>query len=321
MCGGTRADENEVVRGDWMVGEAAGGDVCGGTRADENEVDRQSRHGRVGRVAIVLLLRHGRTTANNAGRLAGRGAADLDPVGEEQARAVGERLADVPLALVATSPLARCVRTVELALPGRPATVEPDLIECGYGEWEGRSLATLAKDPLWPMVQQHPAGVVFPGGEAMAEMAARAVRAVRRLDAAAAESVGADAVWLACSHGDVIKAVVADALGLHLDLFQRIVVDPGSITVIRYTHGRPFVVRLNDTGGDLAALLVPPRPARGRRGAARAADSDAPVGGGAGPTPPPTGRPRRSRPAAATGRETDARPVAASGSASTGSAS
>ena len=90
-----------------------------------------------------------------------------------------------------------------------------------------------------------------------------------------------DAVWLACSHGDVIKALLADALGLHLDLFQRIYVDPCSVSVVRYTETRPFVLRVNDTGGDVAGLLPPPR--RGRRRRARA--GDAPVGGGAG-TPP-----------------------------------
>ena len=89
-----------------------------------------------------------------------------------------------------------------------------------------------------------------------------------------------DAVWLACSHGDVIKAIVADALGLHLDLFQRIMIDPASFTVIRYTPVRPFVLRQNDTGGDLAGLRPPPRRRRASRRAA--VSSDAVPGGGAG---------------------------------------
>ena len=111
----------------------------------------------------------------------------------------------------------------------------------------------------------------------MAAMSARAVAAVRALDDRVTAGHGDDALWLACSHGDVIKAIVADALGLHLDLFQRIVVDPGSVTAIRYTPGRPFLVRLNDTGG--LASLVPARRPRRRRG--RAAE-DGLVGGGAG---------------------------------------
>jgi broad specificity phosphatase PhoE len=110
-------------------------------------------------------------------------------------------------------------------------------------------------------------------------MAARAVAAVRGWDARIDAEHGPDALWLACTHGDVIKAIVADALGVHLDLFQRIVADPASVTVIRYTPVRPFVARLNDTGGDLSGLVVPKRRRR-RRPAAT--DSDAPVGGGAG---------------------------------------
>jgi probable phosphomutase (TIGR03848 family) len=230
-------------------------------------------------VATVLLLRHGRTTSNATGALAGRTAVELDDTGLAQARAVGERLAGIPLAAVVSSPLTRCLQTLQVALPDVTPTIEPDLIECGYGDWEGRPLKTLAKDPLWRIVQQHPSAVTFPGGESMAAMAARAVAAVRRHDQRVTREHGDTAVWLACTHGDLIKAIVADALGLHLDQFQRIVADPGSVTVIRYTPARPFVLRLNDTGGSLATLVAPPR---GRRRRATAASSDAPVGGGAG---------------------------------------
>ncbi|HEX6870649.1 MAG TPA: MSMEG_4193 family putative phosphomutase [Micromonosporaceae bacterium] len=234
-------------------------------------------------MATVLLLRHGRTTANAGATLAGRTPVELDELGQAQAQATGERLKDLPFRLVATSPLRRCLQTVQLALPQAEPTVHDGLTECGYGAWEGLGLKVLAKDPLWRTVQQHPSGVRFPGaeGESMAAMSARAVAAVRSLDDRVTETHGPDALWLACSHGDVIKAIVADALGLHLDLFQRIVVDPASITVIRYTPGRPFLVRLNDTGDTLRAL-VPPKVRRSRR--ARAAESDAAVGGGAGPS-------------------------------------
>jgi probable phosphomutase (TIGR03848 family) len=240
-------------------------------------------------VATVLLLRHGRTTANADGTLAGRTAAPLDEVGEAQARAVGERLSGVPLAAVVSSPLARCLRTLELALPDVTPQLEPGLIECGYGEWEGQSLKKLARDPLWRVVQQHPSAVTFPGeaGESMAAMSARAVSAMRAWDERVSREHGPQALWLACTHGDVIKAIVADATGTHLDLFQRIMVDPGSVTVIAYTPGRPFLVRLNDTGAPLQAL-VPPKRRRGRRAGSRASGgsppgSDAVVGGGAGP--------------------------------------
>ncbi|MFE0588970.1 histidine phosphatase family protein [Micromonospora echinospora] len=231
-------------------------------------------------MATLLLLRHGRTTANADGGLAGRQPVELDETGRNQARAVGERLRALPLAAVVTSPLVRCRQTLELALPGASPVVEDGLIECGYGEWEGQPLKKLAKDPLWPVVQQHPSAAVFPQGEAMAAMAARAVAAVRSWDARLTAEHGPEAVWLACSHGDVIKAIVADALGVHLDLFQRIVADPASVTAIRYTPIRPFLLRLNDTGGDLAGLVPPAR--KRRRRTTRAADSDAPVGGGAG---------------------------------------
>jgi probable phosphomutase (TIGR03848 family) len=223
-------------------------------------------------VATVLLLRHGRTTSNADGSLAGRTPVELDQHGQAQADAVGARLAGLPLKAVVSSPLLRCRQTVARALPGIEPELEPDLTECGYGDWEGKQLKDLAKEPLWQVVQAHPSAAVFPGGEAMAEMSARAVATVRRWDEKITAEHGPDALWLACSHGDVIKAVIADALGLHLDQFQRIVADPASISVIRYTPVRPFVVRVNE-GGDLASL-IPPK--------AEAATSDAAVGGGAG---------------------------------------
>ena len=182
----------------------------------------------------------------------------------------------MPLANVVTSPLIRCRQTLELALPGTTPAVEPDLTECGYGEWAGRELKSLADEPLWTVVQQHPSAVTFPGGEAMGSMAARAVAAIRKWDAVVHDEHGPDALWLACSHGDVIKAIVADALGIHLDLFQRISVEPASITVIRYTAHRPFVLRLNDTGADLAALIAKEKPAAEKTG-----EDDAALGGGA----------------------------------------
>ncbi len=235
-------------------------------------------------MATVLLLRHGRTVSNADGTLAGRAAVGLDDTGTAQATAVGERLRGVPLRAIVSSPLKRCLDTIELALAASnstlPPTVEDGLIECGYGDWEGQPLRKLVKDPLWKVVQLHPSAVRFPGaeGESMAAMSARSVAAVRAWDARVTAEHGPDALWLACSHGDVIKAIVADALGLHLDLFQRLVVDPGSVTAIRYTPTRPFLLRLNDTGAPLASL-VPPRRRRRRT---RPVDSDAPVGGGSG---------------------------------------
>jgi probable phosphomutase (TIGR03848 family) len=229
-------------------------------------------------VTTVILLRHGRTTANADGTLAGHQPVGLDDTGQLQAKAAGERLAGVPLATVVTSPLARCRETLALALPDAAAQVDERLMECGYGDWEGQSLKKLAKDPLWKVVQQHPSAATFPAGEPLAAMSTRAVAAVRDWDARISAEHGPRALWLACSHGDVIKAIVADALGVHLDMFQRIVVEPASVTVISYTPLRPFVVRLNDTGTPLGTL-IPHGRARRRRSAR---DSDAAVGGGAG---------------------------------------
>ncbi|MGY1831135.1 histidine phosphatase family protein [Geodermatophilus sp. SYSU D01180] len=224
-------------------------------------------------MTTVILLRHGRTTANAGGVLAGwTPGVRLDETGQEQAAAVARRLAPVPLAAVVSSPLERCRQTAEAVLADRDLPLQADdrLGEARYGDWTGRPLKELAEDPMWKVVQQHPSAAVFPGpeGEGLAQTQARAVAAVREWNA----RLGPDALWLACSHGDVIKAVLADALGLHLDAFQRIVVDPASISVVTYTETRPFVVRMNDTGGDVAALL----PKEGE------ADSDAVVGGGAG---------------------------------------
>ncbi|MWV48766.1 MSMEG_4193 family putative phosphomutase [Rathayibacter sp. VKM Ac-2803] len=223
----------------------------------------------------LLLVRHGRTTANTAGILAGRTAGvRLDDVGRQQAARTGERLAAVQLASVVSSPLERCRQTTRFVLDrqtGSPATsIEKGITECDYGQWQGKSLRELAKEPLWSVVQSQPSAVVFPGGEGLAAMQARAVGAIRRHDAAIAAEHGPGAVWAAVSHGDTIKAILADALGMHLDLFQRITVGPASVSIIRYGAGRPEVVATNTEAGDLSWL----------RAAAPAAD--APVGGGAG---------------------------------------
>lgn len=226
-------------------------------------------------MATVLLVRHGRTAANTSGLLAGRTPGVLlDDVGLEQAVRAGERLAGVPLAAVVTSPLERCRQTARAIVDRQPwpleVTVDDAVTECDYGQWQGRSLGELAKEKLWSVVQNHPAAVVFPGGESLAGMQARAVAAVRRHDAAVEAEHGPTAVWAVVSHGDIIKALLADALGMHLDLFQRLNVGPASVSVVRYGTSRPDVVATNTDAGDLSWL------------AATGPVGDAPVGGGAG---------------------------------------
>lgn len=152
-----------------------------------------------------------------------------------------------------------------------PAHSDERIGEAHYGDWSGRKLAELKDEPLMEVVQAHPSAAAFPGGESMRAMQTRAAEAVREWNARVERDHGSDAVYLMCSHGDIIKALVADALGLHLDLFQRISVEPCSITAIRYTRLRPFLVRLGDTG-DFASLAPREEPPSG----------DAPVGGGAG---------------------------------------
>ncbi|MCX4750135.1 MSMEG_4193 family putative phosphomutase [Kitasatospora sp. NBC_01287] len=235
----------------------------------------------------LLLVRHGRSTANSAGILAGwTPGVDLDESGRAQAEALVDRLAGVPLALAVSSPLERCRQTLAPLLAARPELGEPTLDErlgeCHYGEWTGRPLQELALEPLWRTVQDHASAAAFPGGETLRALSHRTVAAAREWDEKIAAEHGPDAVWIACTHGDVIKAIVADALGLHLDHFQRINVDPCTVTAIRYTPLRPFLLRMGDTG-TLSGLRPKPKPHGGPddTGAAGAA-GDAVVGGSTG---------------------------------------
>ena len=256
-------------------------------------------------MTTVLLVRHGLTATTGRLLTGWTPGVGLDERGRAQAKAIGERLAPVPLDAVVSSPLDRCRQTVEEIIAARPKQPVTPLIddrvgECKYGDWTGKPLQELEKDPLWPVVQAHPSAVRFPGpaGESMLDMQHRAVSAIREWNA----RLGKDATYLVCSHGDVIKAIVADSLGLHLDQCQRIVADPCSLTVIRYTPLRPFLLRLNDTGGGVDDLL--PRPKA--EGSEQTESSDAVIGGGAGAVTPrrdpgdPTDPPR---PVTASGAE------------------
>ncbi len=224
-------------------------------------------------MTTVLLVRHGVTPLTGPVLSGWTPGIHLDERGRAQAAALAERLRPVPLAALVTSPLERCRETAEAILGGRdpapPLHVDERVGEVRYGAWTGRELKALRRDPLWAVVQGRPSAAVFPDGEGLAEMSARALAAVRAWNAA----LGPDATWALVSHGDVIKAIVADALGLHLDGFQRIAVDPAALAVVRYGPHGPHVERLNDTGGSVAGLVPPRRaPRRGSRAAgARAA--------------------------------------------------
>lgn len=232
-------------------------------------------------MTLVLVVRHGLTAATG-NALSGRTPGiPLDDRGRAQAAAIAERLSQVRLDAIISSPLERCAQTATAIAEQQKAcnevTIDDRLIEVGYGDWTGQSLRKLAREPLWRVVQAHPSAVTFPGpgGETLPDIQRRAVTAIRDWNG----RLGQEAVYLICSHADVIKAILADSLGLHLDLYQRIQIDPCSLSVIRYTPLRPFVERMNDTGGSVTSLI---RKDKAAAGASALQPGDAPVGGGAG---------------------------------------
>jgi broad specificity phosphatase PhoE len=171
------------------------------------------------------------------------------------------------------------------------------LQECGYGAWTGRALAELVKEPLWATVQDDPGTARFPDGpgyaaESLREMSDRAVAAVRALDQEVAASDGAAALWVAVTHGDLIKAVLADATGSGLGRFQRFTADPASVSVVRYGGRHTFLLAANDLVPDLGRFRAPESAAT-PGGALPAAD--AVVGGGPGGPVGPVGAPGRDR--------------------------
>ena len=209
---------------------------------------------------LLLLLRHA-VTEHTGARLSGwTPGVHLSEAGREQADGLAGRLGPVPLDAVYASPLERCQETAAAVAEAKGLDVETleDIGEVRYGAWTGRALKELAREPLWKVVQSSPSAARFPEGESLFEMQARAVLAIERLREAHPEQTVA-----VCSHADVIKALTCHYLGMHLDLFQRVVVSPASVTAFAFGPG-PYLVRLNDTGGN--ADLAPPKRARRRRG-------------------------------------------------------
>jgi probable phosphomutase (TIGR03848 family) len=249
-------------------------------------------------VTTVLLVRHGLTASTGELLTGWTPGIPLDDRGVAQAAALAARLAPLPLDAIVSSPLDRCQQTAAAIAAGRDGlqvATDDRVGECRYGDWTGQPLKKLAEEQLWRVVQAHPSAVTFPGpdGESMPAMQHRSVTAIRDWNA----RLGQDATYLVCSHGDVIKAIVADALGLHLDQYQRIQADPCSLTVIRYTPLRPFVLRMNDRGGTVEDLL--PQPDADKTKTDDDAASDAAVGGGSGRAGPVDGAPTPPAPAPA----------------------
>ncbi len=204
------------------------------------------------RPTLVLLVRHGLTPTTGI-KLPGQARGlHLSAEGERQAEAVAARLGSVSgVAAVYASHLERARETAAaIARPRRLGVrVDRDLADLDVGDWTGLTLKAAARRPEWVSIQRHPSGFRFPRGESFVEMQARMVQALGRL---VARHRGAALV--AVSHADPIKAAVAHALGTPLDLFQRLVVAPASVTAIAYAAHGPRVLRVNSVKGDLTDL-------------------------------------------------------------------
>jgi probable phosphoglycerate mutase len=200
----------------------------------------------------VLLIRHGENEWTEQHKLAGRTpGVHLNPYGRLQAEALGQRLAATELSAIVASPLERTMETAQAIAQHHQLQVEtrPGIVEVDYGKWTGQAIKKLAKKKKWPVIQFYPTGAGFPGGETMFEMQARMVRELNALVAAhPGETIAV------VGHADLIKAAVAHYLGVHFDLFQRVVISTASITTISFSPMGPRVVTVNDTNHN------PPRP-------------------------------------------------------------
>jgi probable phosphomutase (TIGR03848 family) len=210
-------------------------------------------------MALLLLVRHALTDATGKRLSGSTPGIHLSEYGRAQAKDLAERLALVPLAAVYASPLERCVETAEAIAMHRRLAVErvPALEEVGYGAWTGRSLAQLTRTALWKQVQQAPSSVRFPGGETLLEAQRRAVIALETLAARHPKATVA-----AVSHADLIRLALAHYAGIHIDLFQRLIVSPASVAAVLLGDRIPRIVKMNDTGS-LADLAGRARPRRG----------------------------------------------------------
>jgi probable phosphomutase (TIGR03848 family) len=208
----------------------------------------------------ILLLRHAHSVANAKGILAGRTAGiDLSDKGKAQAVDLVERLKSIDFSDIRISPMERCAQTVAPLIQQLPMKTsskrsirnDEDLIEVDYGKWTGKKLSVLSKEKSWKIVQNKPSEMYFPGGEGLLAVQARAMRALNSV----ASTRGA-LPKLLVSHGDVIKAIVANVLGTHLDHFQKIVIDPASITVLDFNGSDYRVLTLNSTSAPLTDFLA-----------------------------------------------------------------
>jgi probable phosphomutase (TIGR03848 family) len=204
-------------------------------------------------MARIVLLRHAHSVANEKNLLAGRTPGiSLSKTGKEQANDLIARLGAVKFDEVAISPLQRCRETIDPWLASSGAkdriVVDESISEVDYGNWSGKSLASLRRKSQWKVVQDFPSQMKFPGGESLLEMQGRALSGFYRLNAVIGKGPR-----LLVSHGDVIKSIVAHCLGMHLDQFQRLVIEPASLTIIDTDSGTSRLVRFNDAKGSLSS--------------------------------------------------------------------
>ena len=198
-------------------------------------------------MATIILVRHGENEWVKKHRLAGWiEGVHLNENGRKQAEDVAQRLKDVEVSTLYSSPVTRCMETAEYIakVQNLPIQELPEVGEVRYGKWEGKKIAKLARKPLWRVVQFFPSRLTFPEGEALREVQFRAIQALEALS----EKHQNETIVI-CSHADLIKLVLAHYLGVHMDLFQRIVISPASASVITLPgNGMMRVLRLNDTG-------------------------------------------------------------------------
>jgi probable phosphoglycerate mutase len=206
----------------------------------------------------VLFIRHGENDWTESHKLAGRTlGVHLNKHGQKQAEALGKRLADTKLDAIYASPLERTMETAEAIAQHHTLKVKkrPGILEVDYGDWTGKAIAKLSKKTSWQTIQFYPSGAGFPGGETMYAMQTRFVQEINKLVA-----IHPGQTIALVGHADLIKSAVAHYLGVHLDLFQRIVISPASITAISFTPMGPRVLVVNDTNHN-----PPPSQKKGKK--------------------------------------------------------
>jgi probable phosphoglycerate mutase len=214
----------------------------------------------------LVLIRHAHSESNASGILSGRiPNVHLSQKGVKQSGELATRLGAFPVAQLRISPMERCFETIapwinDYVLKTNPKfepTIDPLLNEVDYGQWSGKHLIALSRKKEWKTVQESPSRMYFPGGEGIAAMQSRAMSSVHQ-----AASLPDSKVAVFVSHGDVIKSIVASALGMHLDEFQRIIIDPASVSVIEYSSVKPRILLINDTRAVVTDLLQAPKRSR-----------------------------------------------------------